>query len=59
MDIHANKQTDYLCFCPPDTAWPLSPTTVLYPSGKPLMKLSALALAAASYTCCSDADGLP
>ncbi|MCO5594159.1 hypothetical protein L7F22_048182 [Adiantum nelumboides] len=26
-----------LCFCPPDSCTPLSPTCVLYPAGNPLM----------------------
>ncbi len=40
----------HLCFCPPDKATPLSPTTVLYPLGNFRIKLSALASLAASYT---------
>jgi hypothetical protein len=33
-----------LCFCPPDNLIPRSPTTVLYWSGKPHMKLCAFAI---------------
>nr|ACR34457.1 unknown [Zea mays] len=39
-----------LCFCPPDNLIPRSPTTVLYWSGKPHMKLCAFAILAALST---------
>mmetsp|Transcript_6020 Transcript_6020/g.16038 ORF Transcript_6020/g.16038 Transcript_6020/m.16038 type:complete len:95 (+) Transcript_6020:2937-3221(+) len=38
------------CFCPPDNCKPRSPTCVMYPSGRLLMNLCALAEVAASWT---------
>ncbi len=38
------------CFCPPDSWTPPSPTPVLYPSGKLLMKSCAFAALAAAMT---------
>mmetsp|Transcript_21236 Transcript_21236/g.42395 ORF Transcript_21236/g.42395 Transcript_21236/m.42395 type:complete len:100 (+) Transcript_21236:231-530(+) len=37
-----------LCFCPPLSLIPRSPTRVSYPSGKPSIKLCALAILATS-----------
>mmetsp|Transcript_5094 Transcript_5094/g.9817 ORF Transcript_5094/g.9817 Transcript_5094/m.9817 type:complete len:149 (-) Transcript_5094:796-1242(-) len=48
-----------LCLCPPDRDAPLSPTSVLYLSGKAEMKPCALACSAASRTSSSVASSFP
>ncbi|PON42697.1 hypothetical protein TorRG33x02_265050 [Trema orientale] len=48
-----------LCFWPPESWTPLSPTGVLYPSGNPLTKPCTLAARAASMTSDSVAPSFP
>uniref|UniRef100_A0A7C9F2E3 Uncharacterized protein n=1 Tax=Opuntia streptacantha TaxID=393608 RepID=A0A7C9F2E3_OPUST len=48
-----------LCFCPPESWTPRSPTAVLYPSGNALTNPCTLAARAASMTSASVAPSFP
>ena len=45
--LYSSLAIKILCFCPPDNNMPLSPTVVLNPSGRELIKSSILAFFAA------------
>ena len=53
------RAMEILCFCPPESLVPRSPTKVSYPSGRLMMKSWMLAFFAASMISSMDAPGLP
>mmetsp|Transcript_13850 Transcript_13850/g.18146 ORF Transcript_13850/g.18146 Transcript_13850/m.18146 type:complete len:98 (-) Transcript_13850:1632-1925(-) len=48
QSVISARAIDILCFCPPDSWIPLSPTIVSYPSGQDIMKSWQFALRHAS-----------